>query len=124
MADDEVRKLLPLRLILPTVADLTEMISVLQMHKEGAMRQLDMDNARSVQSEIDELQEQIEKEEKYLLTKRLIGLNGETKCSECGTLFPTEKKMNGILRTTVKKCEGCRSERAPIIVETVESKED
>mmetsp|Transcript_24562 Transcript_24562/g.52926 ORF Transcript_24562/g.52926 Transcript_24562/m.52926 type:complete len:1345 (-) Transcript_24562:161-4195(-) len=104
LADDEVRKLLPLRLILPTSADLCEMISVLQMHKEDAMRDLDMHMARSIQSEIDELQDQINMEERYLLTKTWA----KTQCVGCGDKFPTEKRMKGVLRTKEMHCEQCR----------------
>merc|ERR1712127_846195 len=92
-------KLLPLRLILPTVTDLSEMIGVLQIHKEGAMRGLNMEKARNIQSEIEELQDQINKEERYLLKKRM----DETKCGK--VLFPTKKKMAGILRTKEKKSD-------------------
>ena len=90
LADDEVRKLLPLRLILPTITDLNEMISVLLVHKEDAMRNLKIDRARDIQSEIDELQEQISKEERYLLQKRIDA----TKTN------PTEKMVAGILKTS------------------------
>ncbi|KAL7539647.1 hypothetical protein ACHAXR_009469, partial [Thalassiosira sp. AJA248-18] len=105
LADDEVRKLLPLRLILPTLTDLTEMIGVLQIHKNESIRSLDMENAHNIQLEIDELQEQIDKEEQYLLRKRM----GETKCKTCGEMFPTEKKQSGILKTKEKHCESCRT---------------
>eukprot|EP00581_Thalassiosira_minuscula_P001793 CAMPEP_0183744824 /NCGR_PEP_ID=MMETSP0737-20130205/65927_1 /TAXON_ID=385413 /ORGANISM="Thalassiosira miniscula, Strain CCMP1093" /LENGTH=1321 /DNA_ID=CAMNT_0025980477 /DNA_START=126 /DNA_END=4091 /DNA_ORIENTATION=+ len=137
LADDEVRKLLPLRLILPTIADLQEMIGVLQIHKEGAMRNLNMEKARNIQSEIDELEDQINKEERYLMNKRL---DAETKCAACGVMFPTEKKMAGILKTKEKSCVNCRggdnsedsksadssnkSVIADIEVVTVESRDD
>lgn len=122
LADDEVRKLLPLRLILPTSADLNEMISVLQMHKEGAMRDLDRDMAQSIQSEIDELQDQINLEEQYLLTK-----TAETQCAGCGEMFPTEKKMKGVLRTKEMQCETCRDDgtnKMSVQVEDVNSMDD
>merc|ERR1712194_373075 len=90
LADDEVRKLLPLRLILPTITDLNEMISVLLVHKEDAMRNLKIDRARDIQSEIDELQEQISKEERYLLQKRI----------DAAKTNPTEKMVAGILKTS------------------------
>ena len=104
LADDEMRKLLPLRLILPTAADLHEMVTALQMHKEGAMREFDMEKARTIQSEIDELQDQLELEKQYIRTKHM----GEIKCAGCGEYFPTETKMAGILKRTEKFCEECR----------------
>ena len=66
------------------------MISVLLVHKEDAMRNLKIDRARDIQSEIDELQEQISKEERYLLQKRIDA----TKTN------PTEKMVAGILKTS------------------------
>jgi len=104
LANDEMRKLLPLRMILHTGTDLTEMIGALQVYKEGAIRSLDMKKARNIQSEMDELQDQINKEEQYLLVKSM----GETKCVGCGKIFPTEKKMVGILKLKENHCEECR----------------
>jgi len=106
LADDEVRRLLPLRLILPTADDLREMIQVLQTHKEEAMRSLDMIQAANIQSEIDELQEQIDEEDRYMLKKRM----GETQCESCGEMFTTEKKLKGILKVNQKTCQGCRND--------------
>lgn len=128
LADDEVRKLLPLRLILPTVTDLTEMIGVLQLHKEDAIRNLDMDKANNIQSEIDELQGQIDQEERYLMKKKM----GETKCGTCGEMFPTQKRKSGILKLKEKHCEKCRGgddtpaaiEAEQVLVETVDSRDD
>jgi len=128
LADDEVRKLLPLRLILPTVTDLTEMIGVLQLHKEGAIRNLDMDKANNIQSEIDELQDQINQEDRYLMKKKM----GETKCGACGEMFPTEKRKSGILKLKEKHCEKCRGgadapaaiKAEQVQVETVDSRDD
>ncbi|KAL7552445.1 hypothetical protein ACHAWF_015694 [Thalassiosira exigua] len=119
LADDEVRKLLPLRLILPTVADLSEMISVLQIHKEDAMRALDMEQARGVQGEIDELKEQIDREERYLLKKKM----GETKCTSCGEMFPSETKRSGILKLKEKSCPKCRKGGVRADIVTVSSKD-
>ena len=104
LANDEMRKLLPLRMILHTGPDLTEMIGALQMYKEGAIRSLDMKKARNIQSEMDELQDQINKEEGYLMVKSM----GETKCVGCGEMFLTEKNMVGILKSKEKHCEECR----------------
>ena len=36
LADDELRKILPLRLLLPSTADMNDLIEVLQTHKEQA----------------------------------------------------------------------------------------
>lgn len=69
VANDEISKLLPLRLILPTSDDLHEMISVLELHKETAMLEGDKDMAQSILAEVDELQDQINLEQQYLLTK-------------------------------------------------------
>lgn len=100
-----VRKLLPLRLVLQGATDLDEMICALQERKEGAMRSgLDLESAGEIQSEIDELREQLDREERYMTVKRF----GQTKCTGCGEMFLTEKKMVGILRTREKHCEECR----------------
>ena len=47
------------------------MIDLLQAKKEDALRSLDLDGARDVQDEIDEVQEQLDKEERHLLTQRM-----------------------------------------------------
>ena len=105
LADDEVRKLLPLRLILPTVTDLKEMIGVLQVHKENALRNLNLNKAVGIQTEIDELQAQIEEEERYVMRKRMSG----TECISCGEVFTQEKKMVGILKTKKEQhCAKCK----------------
>jgi len=104
LADDEVRKLLPLRLILPTVADLTEMVGVLQVHKENALRNLNLNKAVSIQTEIDELNAQITEEERYIMKKRM----NDAKCITCGESFPNKKKMIGILRTNEQHCPKCK----------------
>ena len=74
LADDEIRKLLPLRLILPTWADLVEMVQVLQTHKENAGRDLKLDEVLELKSEIEEIQGQIDLERKYLAAKRPKGI--------------------------------------------------
>ena len=125
LADDEVRKLLPLRLILPTTADLYEMIQVLQQHKEQAMRDLDMGKATSIQSEIDELTDQVEEEERYVMKKKM----GQTECVGCGEMFTSEKKMKGILKVSQKHCESCRGDdssekqEAPVAVDSRDDQE-
>ena len=125
LADDEVRKLLPLRLILPTTADLYEMIQVLQQHKEQAMRDLDMGKATGIQSEIDELADQVEEEERYVMKKKI----GQTECVGCGEMFTSEKKMKGIFNVSQKHCESCRGDdcsekqEAPVAVDSRDDQE-
>ena len=106
VADDEVRKLLTLRLILPTIADLNEMIGVLQIHKEAALRGLNIEKAEGIESEIYELRNQIEEEEKYVL-KKAINLKKA----------PTPKTLVGILKSK-------KTAKTEIEVETVESESD
>ena len=124
LADDEVRKLLPLRLILPTTADLYEMIQVLQQHKEQALKDLDMDKATGIQSEIDELSDQVEEEERYVTKKKM----GQTECIGCGEMFTSEKKMKGILKVSQKQCEKCRgddsSEKQEAAVDSRDDREE
>mmetsp|Transcript_8775 Transcript_8775/g.18130 ORF Transcript_8775/g.18130 Transcript_8775/m.18130 type:complete len:1272 (-) Transcript_8775:207-4022(-) len=92
LADDEVRKLLPLRLILPTADDLNEMIEVLQVHKESALRNLDMKKAAKIQSEIDELQGQINEEDNYKIRKNA-----------------PQKKLVGILKSIEEPSQGWKN---------------
>ena len=68
------------------------------------MREFDMEKARTIQSEVDELQDQLELEKQYIRTKHM----GEIKCAGCGEYFPVETKMAGILKRTEKFCEECR----------------
>lgn len=63
LADDEVRRLLPLRMLLPAVADLSEMIKALQEHGEG--HAINEEEGCAVQSDIEELRKQIDREEQY-----------------------------------------------------------
>ncbi len=111
LADDEVRKLLPLRLILPTAAELQEMHTVLQTHKEDALKEYDVNKALKIQLEMDEIERQIEEEEKYL-TKKNKSL---TNCIECGTDFETKKKMVGILKKKEMVCDNCRLVSMPVV---------
>ena len=69
LADDEVRKLLPLRLVLPTATDLREMKAVLMSQAENSLKFGDLTNAFKIQTELDEIQAQIDEEEKYLRRK-------------------------------------------------------
>ncbi|KAL7446611.1 hypothetical protein ACHAXM_011633 [Skeletonema potamos] len=104
LADDEVRKLLPLRLVLPTVSDLREMTDVLQTHKETALKSFDVKKALRIQTEIDEIQTQIDEEEKYLRRKSF----SKTSCTICGANFETKTKMVGILKQKEMVCDNCR----------------
>ncbi|KAL3822494.1 hypothetical protein ACHAXA_002512 [Cyclostephanos tholiformis] len=81
LADEEVRKLLPLRLVLPTMADLEEMVLVLQKHKEIAMKEMNDDLIRQLTSEIEELQGQIDLERCYRAAKRPKGILKRTERS-------------------------------------------
>jgi len=118
LADDELRKILPLRLLLPSTADMNELIEVLQTHKEQAMRDMDMVKANSIQSEIDELQTQVAEEERFVMKKRM----GETKCKRCNAMFTSEKIMKGILKVNQKHCTSCRDGRSEKPV--VDSRDD
>lgn len=104
LADDEVRKLLPLRLSLPTVDDLNEMIVVLKQHKEDALKVNDFTKALKIQTEMDEIEKQIAEEEKYFREKT----HSQTSCVKCGTAFEAKKKMVGILKTKEMVCDDCR----------------
>lgn len=108
LADDEVRRLLPLRLILPSLQDLTEMIGVLQIHKENALRNSNIKKANKLQGEIDELEFQLDLEKKYILQRKLDIANSSQKCISCGEPFTPENKMVGILKTKEYKCPNCR----------------
>ena len=90
--------------------DFTEMIGVLQVHKEEAMRNLDMEQANNIQSEINELQQQIELEQEYVLKKRLEKEKVDW-----------EKVVSGILK---KPSYGGALATETITVETVESRDD
>jgi len=93
-AEYELRELYPLRLILPTVGDLMEMIVLLQPRRIRAIRELDMKSADALQGEIEELQRLIDEEERYLLRRRM----GEVECLACGEKFiPESEKMRIIM---------------------------
>ena len=102
-AGAEVCELLPLCLMLPGVADLTAMADALQVAKEQALRAVDMVRANRIQTEIEEVRAQLKKEEQYLLEKNMGGLE------YAEGVFPTEKKLTGILKTVEmlrKMCGG------------------
>lgn len=109
LADDEVRRLLPLRLILPSIHDLNEMIGVLQVHKENALRNTNFKKAKRLQGEIDELQSQLDLEKQYVLKRKLEMATAGSKCITCGDSFSPETKMVGILKTKEYKCPNCRT---------------
>jgi len=111
-AEDELRALYPLRLILHTVGDLTEMIVMLQWHREQAMRDFDMDKANDIQKEIDQTRVQIDNEERYLIEKRMGASAAE--CVACGDKFvPTSTRIRqrltgGKEMKIESRCESCR----------------
>jgi DNA-directed RNA polymerase subunit RPC12/RpoP len=110
LADDEVRKLLPLRLILPSIHDLSEMVGVLQVHKENALRNSNLKKAMRLQGEIDDLESQLDLEKKYVLKRKLDMAAASSKCISCGEPFTPETKMVGILKTKEYKCPNCRGQ--------------
>jgi DNA-directed RNA polymerase subunit RPC12/RpoP len=110
LADDEVRKLLPLRLILPSIHDLSEMVGVLQVHKENALRNSNLKKAMRLQGEIDDLESQLDLEKKYVLKRKIEMATAASKCISCGEPFTPETKMIGILKTKEYKCPNCRGQ--------------
>ena len=100
-AEDELRGLYPLRLILHTVGDLTEMIIMLQWHRERAMRDLNMEKAKRLQKEIDDVSLQINNEDQYLLKKKLR----EVKCVTCEEKF-VPVSMSGVRQRLLGSCDG------------------
>jgi len=107
LAQEKMHKLIPLRLVLQTAADLTDLVTVLQMQKECETRNFDVEKAWYTQLEIDEIEDQIETEERYTLAKRLE----QTNRAEL-----TEKKIKGILKVASKKRSG-----SPVSVAVVDS---
>lgn len=115
--EDRLCQLYPLRLVLPTVADLATMLKKFQDHREKAMREFDIEMANSLQTEIDELQLQIEEEERYLLKKKLV----QVVCVSCGEEFVPSSSLFAEKNTVgnsddmknkktkkEKHCEECR----------------
>ena len=115
--EDELRSLYPLRLILHAVGDLTEMMIGLQWQKEQQMREVDMEKANATQKEIDDISDQIDKEERYLLKKKWK----EVECIACGDKFTptlTSKTRKELLLgslgpvhfddDTPRRCNECR----------------
>lgn len=105
-ASEEMRKLLPMRLVIHSAMDLAEMIEGLQTQKESVLRSsLNLYKAQKIQDEIDQLQDQIQKEGQFLLAKGL----GETERKGCVEMSVKEKVMVGILNQTKKQCDEGRS---------------
>ena len=117
-AEDDLRGLYPLRLILPTAADLAEMISALQERRMAAMRNLDKKTVDGLGREIDALQRQVNVEERHCLRKRWE----ERECKACGEAFvPPKGKAS---RARERRCEKCREvfgseTQAPSVVQRV-----
>ena len=80
LADDEVRKLLPLRLILPTLADLEEMVNVLKSRKLEVMQKdsKNINKLEAIDAEIEELTKQIELERMYVGPRRILKITKDT----------------------------------------------
>ena len=78
LADDEVRKLLPLRLILPTLADLEEMVNVLKSRKLEVMDSKNINKLEAIDAEIEELTKQIELERMYVGPRRILKITKDT----------------------------------------------
>jgi flavodoxin len=94
LADDEVRKLLPLRLILPSLADLEEMVNVLKSNKLEVM-QKDSKNIvklEAIDAEIDELTKQIELEQMYVGPRSILKNTIKTRRNEHDVILDTHEK--------------------------------
>ena len=74
-----MRKLLPMRLVSHSATYLAEMIEGLQMQNESVLRSSLNLLAQKIQDKIDQLQDQVNKEEHFLLAKPL----GETERKGC-----------------------------------------
>eukprot|EP00984_Skeletonema_dohrnii_P023652 scaffold12756_cov117-Skeletonema_dohrnii-CCMP3373.AAC.2 len=99
-ADEELRRLFPLRFVLPTAADMTEMIEALQKKKTNAMRHVNMIEANKIQAEIDELEYQVQKEETYILKREI----SQTECVACEQKFSIQEIKPG----DMLHCKECR----------------
>ncbi len=99
-AQDELRRIFPLRFVLPTAADMREMVEVLSEKKAIALRQVDMMEANKIQAEIDDLEYQIHLEETYIRKKQLT----ETECVACGDKFSSREVKPG----EMFHCKQCR----------------
>ena len=99
-ADQELRRLFPLRFVLPTAAEMKEMIELLQKKKTNAMRQVSIAEASKLQTEIDELEYQVDKEETHIRKRE----TSQTKCIACETKFSIMELKPG----EMLHCKECR----------------
>lgn len=99
-AEGELRRLFPLRFVLPTIAEMNEMIEALRKKKTNRMKKVNMAEAYKVQAEIDELEYQVRKEELYI-RRRLIS---QTECVACGQEFSIQEVRTG----QMLHCKDCR----------------
>ncbi len=99
-AEDELRRLFPLRFVLPTVDEMKELIEALQKRKTNKMRKLNMAEAYKVQAEIDELEYQVSKEELYIRRREI----SQTECVACGQKFSIQEVRTG----EMLHCKDCR----------------
>lgn len=99
-AQDELRRIFPLRFVLPTAADMREMVENLSEKKAASLRQVDMMEANKIQAEIDDLEYQIHLEETYIRNKQLT----ETECVACGDKFSSREIKPG----EMFHCKQCR----------------
>lgn len=99
-ADEELRRLFPLRFVLPTAAEMKEMIEALQKKKTNAMRQVSIAEASKIQAEIDELEYQVDKEETHI---RKRGIS-QIECVACEQKFSIHEVKPG----EMLHCKECR----------------
>jgi hypothetical protein len=94
LADDEVRKLLPLRLILPSLADLEEMVNVLKSNKLEVMQKDSKNSVKleAIDAEIDELTKQIELEQMYVGPRSILKNTIKTRRNEHDVILDTHEK--------------------------------
>jgi len=94
-ASEEMRKVLPMRLVIHSVEDLSKIVEGLQMQKESVLRSsLDLNKAQKFQDEIDQLQDQIKKEEDFILAKRLGEIEREKEKVIVGILKQSKKQYD------------------------------
>lgn len=73
-ADAEVRDLIPLRLILPSISELNELMEALNASKETALKNLNMTKAQNIELDIEEVQALLTAEERYIMNKRMSAI--------------------------------------------------
>ena len=99
-ADEELRRLFPLRFVLPTAAEMKEMLEALQKRKINAMRQVSIAEASKIQAEIDELEYQVDKEETHIRKREI----SQTECVACEQKFSIHEVKAG----EMLHCKECR----------------